>query len=743
MSTERPRKSDTRETLDMMADLPLIFMAVGVLVLMLQIFAMRVPHPYDLEWMEGGMLLHGYRIQTGQPLYVIPSSEFIPFIYTPLYSWILGLGGKIFGLSYTLGRLISVLGSLAAAAAIIAAVRGERGSIAVGMGAAALFLTTWDESGTFMDLVRTDGLLIGLMGWSLVALRHGWIRTGGLLLVLAFMAKHAVAIFGLPALIWIGVRWGWAGVRRFLLWCLIPAVAFVEWMVLEGDGLFLTYILEVPSTHPFVFKRFWPGTPDELYSTLPHINGVLRYVLPLALVALLYRLGVRRGWIRWSPAVTHSWPERVGPGLYWGSQAALVLVMCMAMRGHHGGYLNVLMPGHWMMAAVAGMTLAGVQRWVPSLWVRIAVTTLISTQLWHGTQWTKNGKEAELAAYLPTEGDVLGGDAVVDELASIRGPVLAPWSPWLPAQAGKRPFFHLIAAWDIGHEGSPLSPYLHEITRDMKTQRWSAIVVGSSLRRKSGERSADKAMNRTLRATLVSLEPSRGYRLGTELPREQQIRLRTPIEAGSRPMLTKTGWPVRPQSVWNRKIRSWTVELPPELSSQVDLAAIRQQWQGIWLRVENSGPKEIWVIEGRTLSAYDSSNLIKETLPERFVLDVLSPCAVGKEKKKDGNLPELKIQGFQWLDDGQIGLGEIGQTQKDGWSYHCAETRLEVSASGGAAESCQAWTGRFDHHLAVYTSGQSLTESCTQTESPSSRTRLIPQESFAEARQALLDSASD
>jgi hypothetical protein len=415
----------------------------------------------------------------------------------------------------------------------------------------------------------------------------------------------------------------------------------------------------------------------------------------------------------------------------------------MAMRGHHGGYLNVLMPGHWMMAAVAGMTLAGAQRWIPSLWIRLAVTALISTQLWHGTQWTKNGKEADLKAYLPTDGDVLGGDAVVAELASIQGPVLAPWSPWLPAQAGKRPFFHLIAAWDIGHEGSPLSPYLEQITRDMKTQRWSAIVLGSSLRRKSGERSADKAMNRTLRATLVSLEPSRGYRLGSELPRDQQIRLLTPPEAGSRPMLTKTGWPVRPQSVWNRKIRSWTVEPPPELSGQVDLAAIRQEWQGVWLRVENSGPTEVWVIEGRTLSAYDSSDLVKETPPARYVLDLLSPCAMGKAKKKDGNLPELKIKGFQWLEGGQIGLGESGQTQKGGWSYHCAETRLEVAASDGAPDSCQVWTGRFDHLLGVYDSGPASTESCSLADSPSARTRLIPQGSFAEARQALLDSESD
>ena len=161
----------------------------------------------------------------------------------------------------------------------------------MGMATGAVFLTTWDNSGTFMDLVRADGLLVGLMGWALVALRHGWIRTGGILLVLGFMAKQNVAILGLPALLWIGSQWGWAGIRRFLLWCLLPALTFVEWMALEGDGLFLTYMLEVPSTHPFVFERFWPGTHEELYEALPWTVGSIGLVMAIWMVRFLWHQG--------------------------------------------------------------------------------------------------------------------------------------------------------------------------------------------------------------------------------------------------------------------------------------------------------------------------------------------------------------------------------------------------------------------------------------------------------------------
>ena len=75
-------------------------------------FARRIGYPYDLEWMEGGMLHHALRFQQGTGIYAAPSIEFIPYLYTPLYPAILAVLGEIFGLGYTLGRVISVLSLL-------------------------------------------------------------------------------------------------------------------------------------------------------------------------------------------------------------------------------------------------------------------------------------------------------------------------------------------------------------------------------------------------------------------------------------------------------------------------------------------------------------------------------------------------------------------------------------------------------------------------------------------------------
>lgn len=48
----------------------------------------RLPHPYQLEWMEGGSVEHVRRILSGDPLYPEPAIEFVPFIYTPLYFYV-------------------------------------------------------------------------------------------------------------------------------------------------------------------------------------------------------------------------------------------------------------------------------------------------------------------------------------------------------------------------------------------------------------------------------------------------------------------------------------------------------------------------------------------------------------------------------------------------------------------------------------------------------------------------------
>src|SRR5262249_15335207 len=70
--------------------------------------ARRFSYPYDLEWMEGGLLIHSLRIQRGEPIYVPPSVDFVPYLYPPLYPTAIAALAPVFGVTYALGRAVSI-----------------------------------------------------------------------------------------------------------------------------------------------------------------------------------------------------------------------------------------------------------------------------------------------------------------------------------------------------------------------------------------------------------------------------------------------------------------------------------------------------------------------------------------------------------------------------------------------------------------------------------------------------------
>ncbi len=49
---------------------------------------LRLRYPFELEWMEGGMVDRVHRIMTGRPLYIGPSLRFVPFVYPPFYFYL-------------------------------------------------------------------------------------------------------------------------------------------------------------------------------------------------------------------------------------------------------------------------------------------------------------------------------------------------------------------------------------------------------------------------------------------------------------------------------------------------------------------------------------------------------------------------------------------------------------------------------------------------------------------------------
>ena len=53
----------------------------------------RLLYPYDLNFIENGLLMTALRETSGQPVFIAPQAEFTPHVYMPLYTW---LGGLLF-----------------------------------------------------------------------------------------------------------------------------------------------------------------------------------------------------------------------------------------------------------------------------------------------------------------------------------------------------------------------------------------------------------------------------------------------------------------------------------------------------------------------------------------------------------------------------------------------------------------------------------------------------------------------
>lgn len=414
---------------------------------LLALYAARVDYPFDLEWMEGGMLVHVWRLRQGLPLYAAPSADFIPYIYPPFYPFVLSLIGEP---SYAVGRTVSLLGALAAAAAAVFAVRREGAPWGAAVAAGGLFLTCYDESGTFYDIVRADALAIGLGAWSLALARvasRPALAASGVLLALAYFTKHNYAAFGVPIALWLWATLSWRTALWFGAWSAGPALLGTLGLQLASDGYFLTYLVGVPTAHPLVAERAWPLSEKELLTCLKWTSGAAALVG----LASVRRFGRAAG--------------------YWLPVLGVAAGLCILMRAHHGGFINVLMPGHWAIAVCGAAALgAAARRWEHPLTATI-VAAALSWQLWDG-RWDDK-------RMVPTAEDRAAGEKVIAAISRIEGEVFAPQFAWYPAMAGKTPSLPLISLWDIDHKRGPLKQDADVVKKALAERRWAAVLTSA------------------------------------------------------------------------------------------------------------------------------------------------------------------------------------------------------------------------------------------------------------------------
>jgi hypothetical protein len=414
------------------------------------IFARRIGWPYDLEWMEGGELCHALRLLQHQPIYAAPSVDFVPYLYTPLYPAVVAALARVFGLGYTLGRAVSLVGFGSAWVLGYVFVRREGGSRAAALCAMALPAAAFVPLGAWYDLARPDSLFLGL---TTAGLLIGWwkrqstvgVAIAALLLVAAFFTKQTASPFlvalGLALLI---IDW-----RRALVYGVTLAavgVPLLWWMNHDSGGWFWTYVFKLHQQHDFYRGRAFLGSPVRLLLLV----GPSVLLVPWALLR-----------------------ERT-PGLVYATflAAAGAGVACLGF-GTQWAFTNAFIPGVFFPAIAIG-TAAGrllTARTLPRLRPQVVYALLASSiALAPGgllpTAARLFPRDWALLAdnvtpqvgydprfYLPTAQDRAKADALLAKLRATPGDVLIPFHPFYGHLAGKRTFLHRMGVLDVGRAG--------------------------------------------------------------------------------------------------------------------------------------------------------------------------------------------------------------------------------------------------------------------------------------------------
>ncbi|HEY4119468.1 MAG TPA: glycosyltransferase family 39 protein, partial [Byssovorax sp.] len=423
------------------------------------IVAKHLAYPYEIEWMEGGVVDAVHHILGPGRLYEAPTVEYTPFIYAPLFFWVSAALSAVLGEGLFTLRLLSFVCSLGATALVAVLVHKETRSALFSFLAAALFLATYRAGIGFLDLARVDSMFVLLLLAMVYVLRWYPSRRGQIaaaaLGALAFLTKQS-AVFVVGALAFGHLAFER---RRGLPFALAApafgALAFLALNVFYGGWAYY-YLFWIPRQHPSHWEEAYLFWTDDL----------LRPLSIVALAALAYvALGEGKG-------------RRV-----YGAALVGALVMGVQGRVHAGGWANVEIPLFAVLAVTGSIGLHTFAERAAQGRGRAVALAAVAAQL-------------AMLAYdprksVPTIADRAAGDQLLESLRKVDGPVFLPAHGDLLVRAGKEPIAQEMAMNDVigiggGRPGAALRK---ELLESFKHRRYDVVVLDTEFMKREVEQS--------------------------------------------------------------------------------------------------------------------------------------------------------------------------------------------------------------------------------------------------------------
>lgn len=433
--------------------------ACGFIAIYLVVAAFRLAYPFELEWVEGGVVDHVTRVLSGQPLYVKPSIEFTPFIYTPLYYYIAAVVAKLFGNGFLPLRLVSFLASLGCFAVIYKFVQRETGGRVAGFIAVGVFAATYSLTGTWFDVGRVDMLALFFVLTAFYVVRFypstkGFILAG-VLASLSFFTKQSGLVAFAPILVYCF----WVN-RRAALALTLTLVALIGGSTVIFDfisgGWYSFYILKLPRQHAIerqYIVGFWKSD-----------------LLPLYIAGATSLLCFFVWWVR----------GKREQCLYYLMMAAGMVGSAWSARIHSGGYVNVLLPAYAAIIILFGVSLQMTLSYAHTFEIKKRVALQSYIYLICLIQFAVLVYNPVRS--IPTSAAVREGEGLVAALARFEGEVYSPYHGHVTTMAGKPTSAHLGALLDVvrSDETQVISDLRDDMTRAFAAHKYTAVIMDAN-----------------------------------------------------------------------------------------------------------------------------------------------------------------------------------------------------------------------------------------------------------------------
>lgn len=433
-------------------------------ILFLFVALSRIQYPFAIEWLEGNTFLHVLRVLQGQPLYVAPSYDFIPLIYTPLYYYLSAPVAIATGNIMVAMRVVSLLATLVAFVALYAIARAYGASAIASLLAVGLFAAAYPITGFWFDTAKSDTLSVALLLAAIALVvslsqeRLGIVGLASILLCFAFAAKQQAILFT-PFFVFHLLLQRWYRMAAiFIISVMLLFIGFVGASNWLSEGWFWFYIFTVPSAAPWLV--------DQLDDILGQLWADYWPLLVMLGLALAWRIRSR------------SW-QFSSRQLSFISLVAILAGVSLWSVIKLYAYLN-----HLIFIA-AGLALLGAKvsddvllRDEPVSWgQRLIHTGAIGLVV---IQFAVLGYDPR--SQIPAPEWVDEGYALVEELRTVPEPIFVPVAPYLLAMAGRTTHFHGSSLGDLNvlvqqepEAKAVYQPYIDQINAAIRATRTAVL----------------------------------------------------------------------------------------------------------------------------------------------------------------------------------------------------------------------------------------------------------------------------